>query len=464
MMTSLKIGTFEKLRFKVIGIALVVNALVLATIFLFVKITAERLNLEESFTYIDSIIANGGKPPFPIVKMPPLLDFSEKVPHWNEDFPGPQFSKRMPVRQRPSKSPLITGLVFKNSFSVKVDSSGKLEKVMKDVHGDISKETIKSLADIIFEKVSHGETKGIYQQFLWKSSVQDRGGRYLFVFLDNSPFFEYQRKLFKFEVIFFIASQLFAMILTWKLSAWAIMTIKKEFEKQKLFLSDAGHELKTPISVISANVDVLMTSLPENKWLQYIRSETERMADLVKKLLYLAKNDSMENKPSMDFFDLCAAVTEVTLPFESVVYEQGKTLEMDLPEQAFVYGDKSSIKQVAVIFLDNALKNSEKDGRIKVSISMQKSRMQLKVFNTGHGIKAGDLDKIFNRFYRSDTSRNRNTGGMGLGLAIAHSIAGIHHGRVYACSEYGKWAEFTFELPVKSPANIRFASRTFENS
>ena len=88
MMTSLKIGTFEKLRFKVIGIALVVNALVLATIFLFVKITAERLNLEESFTYIDSIIANGGKPPFPIVKMPPLLDFSEKVPHWNEDFPG----------------------------------------------------------------------------------------------------------------------------------------------------------------------------------------------------------------------------------------------------------------------------------------------------------------------------------------------------------------------------------------
>ena len=119
-MTSLKIGTFEKLRFKVIGIALVVNALVLATIFLFVKITAERLNLEESFTYIDSIIANGGKPPFPIVKMPPLLDFSEKVPHWNEDFPGPQFSKRMPVRQRPSKSPLITGLVFKNSFSVKV--------------------------------------------------------------------------------------------------------------------------------------------------------------------------------------------------------------------------------------------------------------------------------------------------------------------------------------------------------
>ena len=102
---------------------------------------------------------------------------------------------------------------------------------MKDVHGDISKETIKSLADIIFEKVSHGETKGIYQQFLWKSSVQDRGGRYLFVFLDNSPFFEYQRKLFKFEVIFFIASQLFAMILTWKLSAWAIMTIKKEFEK-----------------------------------------------------------------------------------------------------------------------------------------------------------------------------------------------------------------------------------------
>ena len=464
MKASLKIGTFEKLRFKVMGIALVVNALILVTIFSFVKIISDKLNLEESFSYIDSVIENCGKPPFPVEKMPPMLDFPEKVPHWNEDFPESQLSKPMPLRIKPQKNLLITGLVFKNSFSVKVDAFGNIEKVMKNVHGEISNETIKSLTDIIFEKVSQGETKGNYQQFLWKSSVQNRSGRYLFVFLDNSPFFEYQSKLFKFELLFFIASQLVAMILTWKLSAWATMTIKKEFEKQKRFLSDAGHELKTPVSVISANVDVLMSSLPDNKWLQYIHSETERMADLVKKLLYLAKNDSMETKLSMDFFDLCAAVTEVILPFESVIYEQGKNLEMDFPEQVLVYGEKSSIKQVAVIFLDNALKNTEKDGRIKVSISSQKNKILLKVFNTGQGIKSEELDRIFNRFYRSDTSRNRMTGGTGLGLAIAQSIAGIHHGKVYASSEYGKWAEFTFEMPVKSPSNVRFASRTFENS
>ena len=199
----------------------------------------------------------------------------------------------------------------------------------------------------------------------------------------------------------------------------------------------------------------MLSSYPDNKWLGYIKTETERMAEMTKKLLYLARSDSNENKFFMRTFDLCSAIAEVVLPFESVVFEQGKNLQMNFPsEEVLVFADEASLKQIAVIFLDNALKNTEENGIIKISIQSQKNKRFLKVYNTGQGIKPEDIKKIFQRFYRSDTSRNRLTGGSGLGLAIASTIAEAHNGSVYAKSEYGKYAEFTFEIPV-NPKKIK---------
>lgn len=194
------------------------------------------------------------------------------------------------------------------------------------------------------------------------------------------------------------------------------------FEKQKHFISDASHELKTPLTIISANADVLSDEIGDNKWLNYIKSQTERMNVLVNDLLNLTR---IENKTA-DFvcseFNLSKAIESTALPFECQAFEMQKSLDIDIQEDLMFKGSEDHIKQMTAIFIDNALKYSNDQGKIKITLKAQGDKRILSVFNTGSGIKEDEKEKIFERFYRSDDSRARSTGGYGLGLAIAKSI------------------------------------------
>lgn len=240
--------------------------------------------------------------------------------------------------------------------------------------------------------------------------------------------------------------------LTLSLGAWflirrMVQPVDEAFRKQQQFVWDASHELKTPMAVISANADLLESEIGENEYLGYIQSEVNRTDSLVKNLLTLARMDRGTDKQEMKEFDLSEALLEVILPFESTVFEAGKILESRIQENVCCSGNAAMLQQLMVILLSNALKYSNEGGSILVTLEKKNRGAEIRVENSGEGIEPEDLERIFDRFYRTDRSRNSETGGEGLGLAIAKSIVEIHHGKIRAESIQGKNTVFIVTLP-----------------
>lgn len=221
-----------------------------------------------------------------------------------------------------------------------------------------------------------------------------------------------------------------------------VRPVEEAFDKQKRFISDASHELKTPLSVISVNADVLEGEIGANKYLSYIQSESIRMNGLVNNLLTLAKLDSMTNKPISSEFDLSNAVLSIALTFESTAFEEDKRYELNIEPGIHYVGDMDKIKQVTAILIDNAIKHAEAKGLVDVSVKKIGDKIHLEVFNSGSSIPEDQQTKIFERFYRYDESRSKETGGYGLGLAIAKSIVDEHKGKIKVKCEINQWTKF----------------------
>ena len=231
-------------------------------------------------------------------------------------------------------------------------------------------------------------------------------------------------------VIVAAAACLLLSLLAWLLIRRMIQPVEDAFTRQKQFVSDASHELKTPLAVISANAEVLEQEIGSNEYLGYIRSEVKRTDSLVKNLLTLARLDRSDARAEMKPFDLSHALLDVILPFESTVYEAGKTLETDIPDGIGCTGNEEMIKQLTVILLSNALKYSDEKGHIRISLAARGKQREIRVFNTGKAIAPEDQERIFDRFWRADPAHSHDTGSHGLGLAIARSVVEVHHGKI----------------------------------
>ena len=341
-------------------------------------------------------------------------------------------------RRRDDQIPKSIGSI--DFFIIMADEEGNyLAKLNND---DIDEPSAQSYINAILkEDVSSGMIDKKYQFYQME---KDNGT--IMVFTDKSAELNVLSKLIRTTIIIGIISLTFLAAAAFFLSRQVMKPLKSAFEKQKQFISDASHELKTPLTVISANADVLSGEIGENRWLTYIKSQTDRMNVLVNDLLNLTR---LENNSS-DFirtdFDLSKAVTNTALPFECQAFESSKDFEVDVEEGLTVNGSEKHIKQMTAIFIDNALKYSNAGGTVRVSLRKQGERKVLTVFNTGAGVKEGEEDKIFERFYRSDESRNRSTGGYGLGLAIAKSIIDKHKFKVHVENCEGKSISFVVTM------------------
>ena len=209
-----------------------------------------------------------------------------------------------------------------------------------------------------------------------------------------------------------------------------VKPVQNAFEKQKQFVSDASHELKTPLAVIGANAQALEGEIGENEQLRYIRSEVKRSNQLVTELLTLARMDQGRTKAELKNMDLSQALLEVALPFESTAFEQGKQYEIDIPDGISCTGDEAMLKQLAVILLGNAFQYADEHGKISISARANGSLKEIRVSNTGPGIKPEDRERIFDRFYRGDAAHSREKEGFGLGLSIAANIVSAHRGKI----------------------------------
>ncbi len=228
----------------------------------------------------------------------------------------------------------------------------------------------------------------------------------------------------------------------------AIAPVREAFDKQKQFIADASHELKTPLAIINTNADVLLANGDESidsqaKWLHRIKSETERMKTLTGDLLYLTEMDDARTSVMFAPFNASDSIESVILTMEASVYERNLSMDYDIEPDLMLHGNSEQIKQVVMILLDNAIKYSNSQGTITLSFKKRGHDLVLKVSNTGEGIAAEHLERIFDRFYRIDASRARKLGGYGLGLAIAKSIVEQHKGKISAKSDLGETTTFT---------------------
>lgn len=247
-----------------------------------------------------------------------------------------------------------------------------------------------------------------------------------------------QRTMYIISAVLLVIGMMISFVVAWFLSKWLVKPVQEAFEKQKAFISDAGHELKTPITVINANIDTMEMENGDNKHIHYIKDEIMKMSTLVQNLLTLARVENTEIKTEFAEFNLSKAVLNATLPFESVAFEHGLSLQEEVQEELLMCGNEGQMKQVVAILIDNAIKHAKEGSAITVSLQKEKNKHLLKVHNFGESIDETEREKIFEKFYRGDKSRNRDAGRYGLGLAIAKNIVDLHHGKIWVHSQEGE--------------------------
>ena len=348
-------------------------------------------------------------------------------------------SREQPFELRSGRDAAAAGLG--NSYTVTLSEDGSVTSWTSERTDLYSDEQIQNIAETI---IAEGKKDGrVGTQFY--RVINSKEQTKLLVLDARLDFLSASTALRSAILITAIACVLLSLLAALSIRRM-VRPVEEAFIRQKQFVSDASHELKTPLAVISANAEVLEQEIGKNEYLGYIRSEVMRTDSLVRNLLTLARLDRNADKSEMKPFDLSHALLDVILPFESTVYEAGKTMETDIPDGIQCGGNEEMIKQLAVILLSNALKYSDDGGQIRITLAARGKQREIQVFNTGEPIAPENQKKIFDRFWRADPAHGRETGGHGLGLAIASSIVEAHKGRIAVESSAGKGTTFTVSL------------------
>ena len=348
-----------------------------------------------------------------------------------------------PENERLKPSDLENMMVMDYELYTVELKDGKIDGIYS--HGSESEDfDIKSVAE---EIISQGTEDRLYIGNLYFSKYCYRYRHLESIVVLNSK--EISRKLISLlleslgilvllEAVIFFVSRL--------ITKWITKPAAEAFERQKEFIADASHELKTPLAVIMASADEIKGSEEDAKNLENIRYESDRMSRLIAGLLNLSKLENGTDKTLYTEEDLSRILEKTCLAYEGVAFEQGVSVETEIEEGLTLKCNKEEIEQMAATILDNAVRHSYKDTSVRVKAKKVKGVINIDVINSGDPIPEEDREKIFERFYRGDKARSRQENRYGLGLAIARRIARNHNGDIKAFSENG---ETVFSIILK---------------
>lgn len=418
------------LRRKFISIAMLSTSLVLFVIIASINV-ANYISMNSTLDVRLELIAdNGGR--FP--------DFIQAPAPSDADIPDDTIepSRKHGIdKETPFDTRYFSVLLYDNG-TVSIIDTGKIASV--------TTEQASEYATSLFEA---GKTKGFVDQYKYicvTTTDSNENNMILYVFLNCS------RELMTIKNYAFasIGISLIGLLIVFLLVCFFSKAVTKpmaeSYEKQKRFITDASHEIKTPLTIIDANTEILEMTHGENEWTESIRKQIGRLTSLTEKLVFLSRMDEENSKLEMEVFNISDAITDTAMPFKAVAAAKGKTLEINVLSDISYCGNETTIRQIVSLLLDNAVKYSSENSLIKVDFCVSGKSKVLTVWNSVDKIEQGKLDYLFERFYRIDKSRNSKTGGFGIGLSVVQAIVAAHKGKISAKSVDGKSITFVITL------------------
>lgn len=431
----------KKLRLKFILLSMTAMFLLLSGIVIGINIVNWRSVLSESDETLSYLAENGGVFPEP-----------EQIPPPAPTAGAGTSKKPLPPRMSPEAP-------YENRyFSVLLGEDGQiLHTDMRKIQA-VSKQQAIEYASAIADSDKNQGFADIYR-FLCRQEAD--GIRITFLDCSRSLISFRTFRLISIEMAF-VGYVICSLIILF-FSRWIVAPAAESYEKQKRFITDAGHEIKTPLSIILADADVLEAEIGENEWLEDMKKQIKRLADLTNDLVFLSRMEEGGSMPMIEF-PVSDMVAETAASFTSLACTHGKDFQYEIQPELSMTGNVKSIQQLVNILLDNALKYSPESGSVKLTLKKQNKTLFLSVFNTAvNPISQEELPLLFERFYRTDPSRSSQTGGHGIGLSVAKAIVTAHNGKIQAKSDDGHSLCITasFSVPESRPASLVTESQIF---
>lgn len=347
--------------------------------------------------------------------------------------------QRMPV-QMPYSDVITEETQFSTRFfSVWLDDEKQIVNTNMDSVSTITEQDVEDYTDKVLKR---GKERGWIGDYRYR--IMDTENGTTVVFVNGNTYNNTSNRLLFTALLVLLGSASLILILTVVVSKRAVRPVAESYEKQRQFITDANHELKTPLTLILSNLDIVESELGKNEWLDDIRSEGERMGLLINQLVTLSRMDESTDSVMREEFNLSSAVADTVSEFESLAEERGHTLTSSISPSVYYYGDESLIRRLTAILLDNAIKYCDAGGNIQLSLTCRRHQV-LTVENTYQDVDKLELNRLFDRFYRADKARTFS-GSFGIGLSIAQSIVKSHKGNIAA---YRKCGIIGFRVELK---------------
>ena len=363
-----------------------------------------------------------------------LRDNGGAFPSIGDDFEWPERGPRYRSPELPFEM---------RFFSVLFDREGNVLETDTERIAAVDANAAQSHARAVFESGRTAGFRGIYRYLRYGEA----DGNVRIVFLDCGRPMEQFYSVLRRSILAAAICLAAVFMLLVPLSARIVRPISQSYEKQKRFISDAGHEIRTPITIIDADTEVLEMDYGENEWLTDIRNQAARLSDLTNDLIFLSRMEEQQQVTMIDF-PLSDVVGETAASFQALARTQGKRFDTDIETALSMHGNEKQIRQLVSILLDNAMKYSDDRGNIRLSLKKQGKTLRLTVENSAESVSKELLGNMFERFYRGDPSRNSATKGYGIGLSIAQAIVRAHKGRIAAESPDGRTMTITATFPT----------------
>ena len=402
----------RKLRRKFIWIAMVSMIFVLGTIVTVINV----LNYKKADNYSDKVISV-------------LVD--------NEGG----FPKDFPVRPNQGDGMTPETPFEARFFSVMLDGQGDV--VFSDVRqiAAITPQTAEKYAKNLF---TSGETAGMYNDYKYRAKETDKGT--LYIFLDCTREMNSFRGFLQTSLLISLGGLAVVFVLILIFSRIALKPVEESYQKQKHFITNASHDIKTPLTIINVGAEVIELEHGEGEWTKEIKKQTQRLTALTDKLVFLSRMEEENQKISMREFNLSELIEEAVAPYENMTKAKGFLFSFDCQSGIIYKGNEEMLSQAIALLMDNAIKYTNENGYITVSLKKTLKGIELRFKNTANDVKEGNNNEIFERFYRADKSRNSKTGGHGIGLSVVKAIIMAHKGKISAYSADGQSMEFLIIL------------------